>query len=101
MSLLVKAKRQGTEIVRVTPQSAGWNYVGFAAYRLAPEEEIALETHASEEICIVILSGTMSIQAEGQTWREISGRSSVFESRAPYAVYLPRGNGVTVRAHTP
>ena len=34
MNLLVKANREGPEIVRVTPQSAGWNYVGFAAYRL-------------------------------------------------------------------
>ena len=33
-SLLVKARREGREIVRVTPQSAGWKYVGFAAYRL-------------------------------------------------------------------
>jgi 5-deoxy-glucuronate isomerase len=101
MSLLVKANREGAEIVRVTPQSAGWNYVGFAAYRLAPDEEIAPKANATDEICIVILSGTVSVKTEGQTWRELSGRSSVFEQRAPYAVYLPRGHGVTVRAHTP
>ena len=35
MSLLVKGRRDGRDIVRVTPQSAGWSYVGFAAYRLA------------------------------------------------------------------
>ena len=34
MSLLIKASRDGSEIVKVTPQSAGWKYVGFAAYRL-------------------------------------------------------------------
>ena len=34
MSLLIKARRDGREIVNVTPRSAGWKYVGFAAYRL-------------------------------------------------------------------
>ena len=34
MSLLVKASRGGRMIVEVTPQSAGWRYVGFSAYRL-------------------------------------------------------------------
>ncbi len=40
MSLLVKARRNGREIVKVTPQSAGWKYVGFAAFRLAAGETI-------------------------------------------------------------
>ena len=35
MSLLVKARREGRDIVTVTPQSAGWRYVGFSAHRLA------------------------------------------------------------------
>ena len=34
MSLLVKAQREGQTIARVTPESACWRYVGFAAYRL-------------------------------------------------------------------
>ena len=38
MSLLVKGRRAGRDIVRVTPQSAGWAYVGFAAHRLAAAE---------------------------------------------------------------
>jgi 5-deoxy-glucuronate isomerase len=100
MTLLVKAKPKGTEIVRVTPQSAGWRFVGFAAYRLEAGEEIVPKTGATDEICIVILSGTVSVEGQGHHWRDIGGRSSVFEPRAPYAVYLPRGDGVTVRAHT-
>ncbi|MEK6293481.1 MAG: 5-deoxy-glucuronate isomerase, partial [Paraburkholderia tropica] len=38
MSLLVKAAREGQTIARVTPASAGWRYVGFAAYRLGKDE---------------------------------------------------------------
>jgi 5-deoxy-glucuronate isomerase len=51
MSLLVKARRSGKEIVKVTPQSAGWKYVGFAAYRLAAGETITLDADQLER-CI-------------------------------------------------
>jgi 5-deoxy-glucuronate isomerase len=100
MTLLVKANPDGTEIVRVTPQSAGWKFVGFAAYRMEAGDEVTPKTGASDEICIVVLSGTLTVTSDSGTWREIGGRASVFEERAPYAVYLPRGNGVSVRAHT-
>ena len=79
----VKAKREGTEIVRVTQQSGGWNYVGFAAYRLARDEEVVPRTHANDEVCIVVLSGTVTVKKDGQTSRDIGGRSSVLEPRAP------------------
>jgi len=41
MSLLVKGRRDGPDIVDVTPQSAGWKYVGFSAHRLAPGAALA------------------------------------------------------------
>ena len=40
-SLLVKAARTGRTIARVTPESAGWRYVGFEALWLAPGESYA------------------------------------------------------------
>lgn len=99
MSLLVKARRSGTEIVRVTPQSAGWKYVGFAAYRLAPQEEISLALPATEA-CIVVLSGIVSVRTEAQGWHEIGERRSVFDELAPYAVYLPHTQEARVIAKT-
>jgi 5-deoxy-glucuronate isomerase len=102
MSLLVKADPGAQQIVKVTPQSAGWRYVGFAAYRLRTGEEITITVPRENEICVVVLAGTVTVVSMDQTWREIGGRASVFEDRAPYAVYLPRaeGMGVRVRAHT-
>ena len=47
MSLLVKARRKGRDIVAVTPQSAGWRYVGFAAHRLAAGESITIDQPAN------------------------------------------------------
>jgi 5-deoxy-glucuronate isomerase len=99
MNLLVKARRSGKEIVVVTPESAGWKYVGFAAYRLEPGEEIALAPNAREH-CIVVLRGTVTVRGGMQTWRDIGERASVFEDRSPYAVYLPQGAAASVVAHT-
>jgi len=100
MSLLVKGRPEGREIVAVTPRSAGWKYVGFAAYRLNAGDSITL-AQPTDELCIVVLGGTVTVSHRDQTWREIGERADVFADRAPYAVYLPVGDGVVVTAHTP
>ena len=99
MNLLVKSKREGNEIVNVTPRSAGWKYVGFAAYRLAPGESVEIE-EAGKELCIVVLGGKVTVAQGRDAWSEIGARADVFADQAPYAVYLPRGSGVNVIAHT-
>ncbi|HAT32459.1 MAG TPA: 5-deoxy-glucuronate isomerase [Janthinobacterium sp.] len=97
MKLLVKGNQSGSEIVRVTPESAGWKHVGFAAHRLAAGESVALDTGA-RELCIVVLSGFVGIKAGAQQWQAVGGRASVFEDRAPYAVYVPGGLAVAITA---
>ena len=95
-SLLVKA-RAGSKIVEVTPASAGWTHVGFAAHRLAAGEQISLETDG-RELCIVVLTGTVTVKAGEQRWENIGKRLSVFEDRPPAAVYVPRGMQVGITA---
>jgi 5-deoxy-glucuronate isomerase len=100
MSLLVKARRDGRDIVRVTPQTAGWRYVGFAAHRLAAGEEMTVD-QPGDELCVVVLGGTVTVTGgDGAKWSAIGERGDVFDERAPYAVYLPDGRGVGVVAHT-
>jgi 5-deoxy-glucuronate isomerase len=99
MSLLVKANKSGREIVSVTPESAGWKYVGFAAYRLSPGETVTLAAGAVER-CIVVLRGTVSVRAGDASWTEIGERESVFDDRSPYAVYVPRRTAASVIAHS-
>ncbi|SDA47507.1 5-deoxy-glucuronate isomerase [Janthinobacterium sp. 551a] len=94
--LLVKAG-QGQTIVEVTPQSAGWTHVGFAAHRLAAGEHISLET-GSRELCIVVLTGTVTVQAGDQVWDAIGKRASVFDDVSPYAVYVPLETSVSITA---
>ena len=97
MSLLVKAQREGSTIARVTPESAGWRYVGFAAHRMS--EGDTLDVHETgREVCIVVLTGTVTIETDGQRFSSLGARDSVFEDTAPYALYLPPGQRVTVRA---
>ena len=94
--LLVKAG-QGQTIVEVTPESAGWTHVGFAAHRLAAGEQLNLDT-GSRELCIVVLTGTVTVRAGEQTWEAIGNRVSVFEDVSPYAVYVPLDTQVSITA---
>jgi 5-deoxy-glucuronate isomerase len=99
MSLLVKGRRDGPDIVDVTPQSAGWKYVGFSAHRLAPGAALDLPA-SGNELCIVVLAGTVTVTAQGRTWRDIGRRTSVFADEAPDAVYVPAGAAARVVAGT-
>ena len=99
MSLLVKGRRTGRDIVSVTPQSAGWKYVGFAAHRLASGQSMSLDT-GDNEVCVVVLRGIVTVGAQGKSWREIGNRASVFADEAPYAVYVPARETVNVAAST-
>ena len=99
MSLLVKANKTGREIVQVTPQTAGWNYVGFSAFRLGSGETLDIPA-SQREHCLVVLSGVVTASSEDDQWREIGERHSVFEEHSPYAVYLPNGRALQVTAHT-
>ncbi|SDG59853.1 5-deoxy-glucuronate isomerase [Paraburkholderia phenazinium] len=97
MSLLVKAQREGQTIARVTPETATWRYVGFAAYRLGTNEVVHV-FEAAREVCIVVLAGAVDVETADQKWSSLGSRDSVFEDAAPYAVYLPPGVRATVRA---
>ena len=99
MSLLVKASKAGGTIVDVTPASAGWRYVGFRALRLAAGE-LAAVAMPGRELCVVVLSGRIDVRGPHGEWLDLGGRASVFDDSPPWAVYLPDGAGLEVRART-
>ena len=72
---------------RITPESAGWRYVGFETRTLsrAPNQS---STPAAKEVCIVILSGKAQVTASGFDSGVIGERMSVFDG-LPWSVYLP------------
>ena len=96
--LLVKA-RPGREIAAVTPASAGWGYVGFAAYRLQPGETVAF-TDPAREACLVVLAGKARVRAGELDCGELGTRASVFDDQAPDAAYVPNNCQVSATAVT-
>ncbi len=98
MSLLVKGRRDGRDIVEVTPRSAGWRYVGFSAHRLSDGESMGIE-RPHEELCIVVLSGVVTLKRRSERWTRIGQRRDVFDDAAPFALYVPEGSGIVVEAH--
>jgi 5-deoxy-glucuronate isomerase len=85
-------------LVSVTPESAGWSHVGFEVFRLAKGSRIERTTEG-QEVCLVVLSGTAEVCFGEHTWRDVGGRTSVFEG-APDAVYGPPGGSLQVTAST-
>ena len=97
--LLAKAAPTGREIVNVTPERAGWTHVGFRAVRLKAGESEAVHTEA-RELCLVVLTGTVSITIDGETHTHLGTRTSLFEKVSPAAVYVPAGKTVLVLAES-
>ena len=87
------------QIQCIDPESAGWEYVGFEAFKLDKGMRIE-DTSGSTEVCLVVLAGLASISTENESWQNLGDRSSVFDKRAPYAVYLPPNENFVVKADT-
>jgi 5-deoxy-glucuronate isomerase len=67
---------------KVTPESAGWTYVGFEVVRAPVEGDTG-----TTELCAVVLSGRCTIRSPHGDW-ELGGRQDPF-SGMPDAAYLP------------
>ena len=83
----------------VTPQSAGWTYVGFEVYDLADQASIRRAT-GSREICLVVLSGRVRVDAGGVDFGVIGERRSVFDG-LPWSLYVPAGSSWQAVAEGP
>jgi 5-deoxy-glucuronate isomerase len=86
-------------IQRITPQSANWQYVSFEVHQLAAGQTKQFAS-SDQETCMVIVSGLADVKTEQESWPNIGERMSVFEKKAPYSVYTPPGDTITVTANT-
>jgi 5-deoxy-glucuronate isomerase len=80
----------------VTPESAGWSYVGFEVHEIRRGDGIRQSTGA-REVCVVMLAGQADIAAGSRSWKEVGSRHSVFDG-APDAVYAPPGQSLEITA---
>jgi len=86
-------------VLEITPASAGWSHVGFQVVRLAAGKTFE-GSKSDRETCVVVMSGTAEVGADGVSFGAVGGRASVFEDRAPGAVYVPAGAAYVVVAVT-
>jgi 5-deoxy-glucuronate isomerase len=96
MSRLLRKPQASNPIHDVTPENAGWRYVGFALHRLAAGETLAGDT-GGNELCIVLVTGRAEVAAAGEAFGIVGGRADVFEGK-PWSVFVPGGAAYTIRA---
>lgn len=87
------------KILSVTPESAGWKYVGFEVYDLKKGAILNKETEDNEH-CLVLLSGKANVKTNRNVFEAIGKRMSVFEKTPPYSVYVPNDDFFLVEALT-
>lgn len=99
--LLLKPQRPDSEgkIHQVTPESAGWDYIGFEVYSIKKGDTIKKDTNKNE-VCLVLLSGKANVKTKDHKFNDIGKRMSVFEKIPPYAVYVTINDNYEVEALT-
>ncbi|HEV8654142.1 MAG TPA: 5-deoxy-glucuronate isomerase [Candidatus Limnocylindria bacterium] len=97
-SLLVPAQAPDRDgcVMRVTPESAAWRYVGFEVYRIAAGARLRREL-AGRETCVVVLGGTCDIRSEAGEWMRLGTRATPFDG-PPAGAYLPPGTAFEIAA---
>ena len=87
------------KVHEITPQSAGWRYVGFSLYRLRAGETAA-EMTGDREVILVMVEGKAAIRAAGTDWGVLGDRMDVFEKTPPHCLYVPNGQDWSLTADT-
>jgi 5-deoxy-glucuronate isomerase len=82
----------------ITPDSAGWTYVGFDVWELEAPDFVK-GGKDDREVCLVFVTGKGKVSVDGKDFGELGKRMSPFEGE-PYAVYVPAGAEWTVTATT-
>lgn len=85
--------------VFVTPESAGWDHVGFEVHRL-PAGQILRGREETRESCMVLFSGVANVQTTDEQWNGIGSRMSVFDATPATAVYVSAGDEYSLTAVT-
>jgi 5-deoxy-glucuronate isomerase len=96
--LLVKPKGDHGQVTHVTPENAGWTYVGFDLHKLKPGESASGNT-GTKEVCLVWISGKGTAKAGGEDFGVLGKRMSPFEGE-PYSLYIAAGSDWSVTAET-
>lgn len=99
--LLVKPSAADADgrVLQVTPESAGWTYVGFEVFQVKAGDSLTQST-GDQEACLVLLTGKADVATGDQGWSDIGERMDIFEKIPPWAVYVPNDQEWTLTAKT-
>ncbi|GGB33558.1 5-deoxy-glucuronate isomerase [Roseibium aquae] len=97
--LLIKPSAKAGKVHHITPESAGWGYVGFGLYHLSAGET-AREDTEDREVILVLVEGRAEISTQDQVFGELGERMNVFERTKPACVYVPNNLAWSARATT-
>ncbi|HTN97344.1 MAG TPA: 5-deoxy-glucuronate isomerase [Nordella sp.] len=97
--LLLKHRHGDGRILHVTPESAGWTYVGFDVWKLSVGQAAKSEDK-HRETCLVFISGKGRVTVGAEDLGILGERMSPFEGK-PWSVYMPAGVAWSVTAETP
>ena len=95
-SLLVKPDLSpaAPQVHHITPESAGWRYVGFEVFDLTPGRPLERRLQGREQ-CLVLLSGRAAMRVDDQSFGTLGLRRTPFEGK-PFALYVPAGAALSV-----
>jgi len=86
-------------IVAVDPASAGWEYLDFAAYRLAPGEA-TFRVASDRELLVIVLEGRASVRSGDRDFGIVGSRTSVFDGPPPPVILIEPDRPVEVTAES-
>jgi 5-deoxy-glucuronate isomerase len=95
-SLLVAPDFSHGEYMQITPHTAHWDHLSFAARQMNRGKTWDFETHENE-LALVVLGGVCEITSNIGKWTEVGRRPHVFAGM-PYTLYLPPDTHFTVEA---
>ena len=91
--------REGTAHA-ITPETAGWQYVGFSEHRLKSGQGLIIAPDDRER-AVVVLEGAADLRAGTQRWPALGSRDSVFDGPAPPVLLAAPGLQLSVEATSP
>ncbi len=83
----------------ISADDAGWKYVGFSDFRLAPGQSLTRPAD-DHELAVVVLEGSASIRAGGQRYSSLGSRETVFDGPPPPVLLLEPGSDLEVEAES-
>jgi 5-deoxy-glucuronate isomerase len=87
-------------IHRITPESAGWTWTAFDAWRLAGGGRVA-RPGDDREVLVLVLEGSARVRVGAATFERVGSRETVFDEPPAGVVLCAAGEEVEVTAHGP